>query len=193
MGAYEIAGSLQRRQCAATTKAQHRSSLNIAAKTHVSDQATAEIGTYITRRGAYDEKVDVTGRHIHRLKACLNGAAPGSHSSLQIAPIEIVGGPFETELAIKEEMAIVDVAIQENLANSLTFVPTELKGFFLLQTKRRNCRPDCANGGPNSCHMSSSSLNLLTMIEPRLCLCWIRLFSNIFIPIPTQDREEVRG
>jgi len=71
--------------------------------------------------------------------------ATGFHSAAQIALIQLIRALLAIQRAFKIKMAIINVAIQEDLPNALALITSRMKGLLLGKPDRRVCRPDTEN------------------------------------------------
>ena len=134
--ANEIDRPLQRRKGTRTSKANDGRSLQAVAEAHMRDETTAHIRTHVTSARADCKEIDI----LHGGSGCLhtvqNRAATCFHGAAQIALIQLIRAFLAIQGAFQIKMAMINIAIQEDLPNALALVTRRMKALLLGEPNR---------------------------------------------------------
>ena len=129
----EINRSLHRRKGPRTPEADYRRSLHVVNEAHMRDESTTNIRAHVPGAGADCKKIDI----LHGSSGCLqtvqNRAATHFHGAVQIALIQLIRAFRAIQSAFQIKMAVIDIAIEEDLADALALVTRSIKALLLRQ------------------------------------------------------------
>src|SRR5216683_4013410 len=118
---------LQCRKGTRTSKPKDGRPLYPVTEPHMCDETTAHIRTHVASARADCKEIDVLNGGSGCLHTVKNRAATCFHGAAQIALIQLIRTFLAIQRAFQIKMAVIDVAIQEDLPNALTLVTRRMK------------------------------------------------------------------
>jgi hypothetical protein len=130
---------------------------------HMCDETTTHIRTHVASACADCKEIDI----LHGSAGCLhtvhNSLTTCFHRAAQITLIQLIRTLLAIQHAFHIKMAVIDIAIQEDLPNALALVARGMKGLLLGEPNQRVRRSATENPGmvhwspANSCEAAVSS------------------------------------